>query len=332
MDQIVMTRIDIRRLDAPEAKARMDELTDILLDCVAGGAGVSFMANMTRDEARAFWEKIAAGVASGARVLLVAEQVGRLVGTVQVLPSGIPNQPHRADLSKMLVHRKARNKGVGAALLKAAEAEALKNGWWLLVLDTAVDSAGDRLYARGGWNRVGIIPNYALWPDGRLCPTRYYYKDLRASEPITIMPETPDQPDVARMQDEADALSAALYPADSNHRLPLSALVRPDIHFLVARKGKAAVGCGALKSFTDGSGEIKSMWVDVEARGSGVAAQILAQLEAEARRQGLRHLKLETGVYSAPAIALYRKNGFLPCEAFPPYKPDPFSVFMQKIL
>jgi GNAT superfamily N-acetyltransferase len=332
MDQTVMTGINVRRLDAAEAKARVDELADILLDCVAGGASVSFMANMKQGEARAYWEKVAAGVAGGVRVVLVAEEAGRLAGTVQIVPSGIPNQPHRADLSKMLVHRCARNTGIGTALLKAAEEEALKAGWWLLVLDTVVDSAGDRLYARGGWNRVGIIPNYALWPDGRLCPTRYYFKDLRTAEPIAIAPETPDQPDVARMQDEANALSAALYPAESNHRLPLSALVGPDIHFLVARKGKAAVGCGALKSFTDGSGEIKSMWVDVETRGAGVAAAILARLEAEARRQKLRHLKLETGVYSAPAIALYRKGGFLPCEAFSPYKPDPFSVFMEKRL
>lgn len=327
-----MIEINIRRLDAPEAEARANELAELLLDCVAGGASVSFMADMTRDEARAFWKKVAAAVASDARVLLVAEEAGRLVGTVQIVPSGIPNQPHRADLLKMLVHRGARNKGIGAALLKAAEAESLKAGWWLLVLDTVADSAGDRLYARAGWNRVGIIPNYAHWPDGRLCPTRYYYKDLRTSEPITIAQETPDQPEVARMQDEANTLSAALYPAESNHRLPLAELVRPDIHFLVARKGKLAIGCGALKSFTGGSGEIKSMWVDAEIRGSGVAAAMLMQLEAEARRQGLRYLKLETGVYSAPAISLYRKGGFRPCEAFPPYKPDPFSVFMQKIL
>jgi GNAT superfamily N-acetyltransferase len=171
----------------PPKLRRADELADILLDCVAGGASVSFMADMRREEALAFWEKVTTGVATGERILLVAEEGGRLFGTVQVVPSGIPNQPHRADLSKMLVHRDARGKGIGAGLLKAAEAEALNAGWWLLVLDTVVDGAGDRLYARGGWSPVGVIPNYALWPDGSLCSTRYYYKDLRPVSHVTGM-------------------------------------------------------------------------------------------------------------------------------------------------
>ncbi|MGL5363674.1 MAG: GNAT family N-acetyltransferase [Bosea sp. (in: a-proteobacteria)] len=169
----------IRRLNATEATARSNQLADILLDCVAGGASVSFMAEMTRAEALAFWAKVASGVASGERILLVAEVGGRLLGTVQVVPSGIPNQPHRSDLSKMLVHRDGRGKGLGLSLLAAAEQASLEAGWWLMVLDTVVDSAGDRLYARGGWQAVGIIPNFALWPDGQLCPTKYYFKDLR---------------------------------------------------------------------------------------------------------------------------------------------------------
>lgn len=174
-----MAGIAIRRLDAGEAKARSGELADILLDCVAGGASVSFMADMSRDEALAFWEKVARGVENGERLLFVAESEAQFIGTVQVIASGIPNQPHRADLAKMLVRGPARGKGVGAALLAAAESASLEAGWWLMVLDTVVDSEGDRLYRRGGWTPVGIIPNYALWPDGRLCGTRYYYKDLR---------------------------------------------------------------------------------------------------------------------------------------------------------
>jgi GNAT superfamily N-acetyltransferase len=170
---------NIRRLDAVEAMARVGELADILLDCVAGGASVSFMADMSRGEALAFWEKVASDVGSGERILIVAEEAGRLIGTVQVVAAGAPNQPHRSDLAKMLVHRDGRNRGIGAALLGAAEAASLKAGWWLMVLDTVDDSAGHRLYTRGGWSRVGAIPDYALWPDGRLCATVYFYKDVR---------------------------------------------------------------------------------------------------------------------------------------------------------
>jgi GNAT superfamily N-acetyltransferase len=169
----------IRTLDAREARARAGDLAEILLDCVAGGASVSFMAGMTRGEALAFWERVAEGVEAGSRILLVAEEAGRLLGTVQVVPAGVPNQPHRADLSKMLVHRAGRRRGLGAALLAEAERVSLARGWWLMVLDTIVDSDGDRLYARGGWIAAGDIPNYALMPDGRLAPTRYFYKDLR---------------------------------------------------------------------------------------------------------------------------------------------------------
>lgn len=171
----------IRSLRPSEVKSRIGELADILLDCVKGGASVSFMADMTREDALSFWEKITAGVSDGSRILLVAEENGHLIGTVQVVASGIPNQPHRSDLSKMLVHREGRGKGVGAALLKEAERQSQEHGWWLMVLDTVTDSDGDRLYRRGGWLPVGTIPNYALWPDGRLCPTTYYYKDLRTA-------------------------------------------------------------------------------------------------------------------------------------------------------
>ncbi|KAA2236042.1 GNAT family N-acetyltransferase [Salinarimonas soli] len=174
-----MTQPPIRALTAGEARARAGELADILLDCVAGGASVSFMAGLTRDEALAFWSRVADGVERGERILLAAEEAGRLVGTVQVVASGIPNQPHRSDLSKMLVHRDGRGRGLGAALLREAEARSRAAGWWLMVLDTVVGSEGDRLYTRGGWTPVGIIPNFALYPDGSLCGTRYFYKDLR---------------------------------------------------------------------------------------------------------------------------------------------------------
>jgi GNAT superfamily N-acetyltransferase len=156
-------------------------LSDVLIDCVEGGASVSFMLPMTRDKAETYWRSLAGGLERGERALLVAEDAAGIVGTVQVIYSLPENQPHRGDVAKMLVHRRGRRQGVGAALLAAAERSALAAGKTLLVLDTVTDSDGYRLYARHGWQRVGEIPNYALWPDGRLCPTTVFYKALTST-------------------------------------------------------------------------------------------------------------------------------------------------------
>ena len=161
------------------AEREIEGLSDVLIDCVEGGASVSFMLPMSRAKADAFWRSTAASVARGERVVLGAEDAaGTIVGTAQVILAQPENQPHRGDLAKMLVHRRARRRGVGAALLVAAERSALSAGKTLLVLDTASDDA-ERLYARQGWQRCGEIPNYALWPDGRPCATTFFYKFLR---------------------------------------------------------------------------------------------------------------------------------------------------------
>lgn len=173
----------IRPLDGAEARARAGELARILIDCVEGGASVSFMAPLSPERALSFWETVAQGVACSERLLLVAEAAdGRLLGTVQLVLATPENQPHRADLAKLLVARAARRQGIGAALLRAAEAAALAAGRWLLVLDTVTGSPADRLYTRAGWIRVGEIPNYALWPQGGLCPTTIFYRDLAAED------------------------------------------------------------------------------------------------------------------------------------------------------
>jgi GNAT superfamily N-acetyltransferase len=133
---------------------------------------------MTRAKAETFWRGMAGSVARGERVVLAAEdEAGAIVGTAQVILAQPENQPHRGDLAKMLVHRRARRRGIGAALLVAAERSALGAGKTLLVLDTASDDA-ERLYARNGWQRCGLIPHYALWPDGRPCATTVYFKFL----------------------------------------------------------------------------------------------------------------------------------------------------------
>jgi GNAT superfamily N-acetyltransferase len=152
----------------------------VLIDCVEGGASVSFMLPMTRAKAESFWRAVAADVVKGKRLVLAAEdESDSIVGTVQIVLEQPENQPHRADVAKMLVHRRARRRGVGAALLAAAEQRSLAAGKTLLVLDTVTGTDAARLYARHGWHRCGEIPNYALWPDGRPCPTTIYFKSLR---------------------------------------------------------------------------------------------------------------------------------------------------------
>ncbi len=170
--------VRIRRLQTIGDR-EIQGLSDVLIDCVEGGASVSFMLPMSRAKAETFWRGAAAGVARGERVVISAEdETGSIVGTVQVILAQPENQPHRGDLAKMLVHRRARRRGVGAALLVAAERSALDAGKTLLVLDTASDDA-ERLYARQGWQRCGQIPNYALLPDGTPCATTYFFKSLR---------------------------------------------------------------------------------------------------------------------------------------------------------
>ena len=159
---------------------QLQALADVLLDCVQGGASVSFMLPLARAKALAFWRDVAAGVARGERALMVSQDAaGSITGTVQLILGQPDNQPHRADLAKMLVHRRARRQGLGDALMQAAENVARNCGKTLLVLDTASADA-ERLYARNGWTRLGAIPGYALLPQGGLCDTTYFYKVLTA--------------------------------------------------------------------------------------------------------------------------------------------------------
>jgi GNAT superfamily N-acetyltransferase len=172
--------IQIRSLQAI-GERELEDLSNVLIDCVEGGASVSFMLPMTRAKADGFWCGVAASVERGERIVLVAEdEAETIVGTVMVILQQPENQPHRGDIAKMLVHRQARRKGVGAALLSAAEHSALKAGKTMLVLDTASDDA-KRLYARQGWQYCGVIPDYALLPDGPPCATTFFYKFLRES-------------------------------------------------------------------------------------------------------------------------------------------------------
>jgi GNAT superfamily N-acetyltransferase len=177
----VIAEAEIIPLDAPVADRALDQLASVLVDCVEGGASVSFMSPFSHAEALGFFRKVAGSVASGDTVLLAAKLDGRIVGTVQLGLDTPPNQPHRADIKKLLVHRSARGHGIGAALMARAEAEAGRRGRWLLVLDTVPGENGYRLYTRAGWTQTGIIPDYAMFPDGRLCDTAVFWKRLEPS-------------------------------------------------------------------------------------------------------------------------------------------------------
>jgi GNAT superfamily N-acetyltransferase len=170
-------RFTVRKLVHPTG-TEIEGLAEVLIDCVEGGASVSFMQPLSFARALEFWRSVAADVASGARALLVAEDQGGLIGTVQIALRQPENQPHRADIAKMLVHRRARRMGVGAALMRAAEETARAAGKTLLVLDTATGGDAERLYARLGWTFVGVVPDYALWPKGGFCSTSFYYRRL----------------------------------------------------------------------------------------------------------------------------------------------------------
>jgi GNAT superfamily N-acetyltransferase len=169
---------EIIALAAPVADAALDQLAIVLVDCVEGGASVSFMSPFSHREALTFFRKVAGSVAADDTVLLVAKLNDRIVGTVQLGLDTPPNQPHRADIKKMLVHRSARGRGIGAALMASVEEEARRRGRWLLVLDTVPGENGHRLYLRAGWTQTGLVPDYALFPDGRLCDTAIMWKRL----------------------------------------------------------------------------------------------------------------------------------------------------------
>jgi GNAT superfamily N-acetyltransferase len=178
-----MDNVSVRRITAAEARERADELAaalaDVLIDCVEGGASVSFMLPLPREKALAFWRGVLDGAARGERVLLVAETSGgRVVGTVQLITALPDNQPHRADVAKMLVHRDARRRGVAAQLMAAVDQAARDERRTVLVLDTVTGGDAERLYQRAGWHSAGSVPNYALMPDGAYCATTFFYREL----------------------------------------------------------------------------------------------------------------------------------------------------------
>jgi GNAT superfamily N-acetyltransferase len=171
-------QIEIRRLAVGEVRAQLDGLAAVLADCVAGGASVSYLAPFSHEQARAAFAGFAVEVERGRRLLLAAFVRDRIVGTVQVILATPPNQPHRGEIAKLLVHRSARRRGIAQRLMEHAEIEARAEGKTLLVLDTVTGDNAEPLYERLGWTRVGVIPGYALYPDGRPCDTTVFWKAI----------------------------------------------------------------------------------------------------------------------------------------------------------
>ena len=175
----------IRLLTAGEAMAALPALAEILSDCVEGGASVGFLSPYRPQDALAYWKGVADAVGNSETVLIVAETDGAILGTVQIGIATMPNQPHRADLKKLLVHRRARGQGLSRLLMDAAESAAVAHGRHVLVLDTATESPAEAIYEKLGWQRVGVIPQYALMPDGSYCGSTFFYKALKPRDALS---------------------------------------------------------------------------------------------------------------------------------------------------
>jgi GNAT superfamily N-acetyltransferase len=173
-----VSTIRITTPDAGQARALIPALAGILIDCVEGGSSVSFMLPIARATAEAFYEGVVEKIASGSTVLFVAFVDDEPAGTVQLSPEQKPNQPHRADVHKLLVYSRHRNRGVAQALMEAVEETAKARSRWLLCLDTATGSPAERLYEKLGWQRMGVMPRHAMWPQGGFCDTTFFWKDL----------------------------------------------------------------------------------------------------------------------------------------------------------
>ena len=170
--------VEIRQINADEGRRYVSSLAAVLLDCVAGGASVSFMASLSQTEAESFFSMVLQEVGRGNRVLLAAFLDSELVGTIHVVTAMPPNQPHRAELAKLLVLRSARGQGIARRLMEKAEEVSRHAGKSLLVLDTVTGGVAEQLYISMGWNKAGVIPNYALFPDGAFCDTTVFWKQL----------------------------------------------------------------------------------------------------------------------------------------------------------
>jgi GNAT superfamily N-acetyltransferase len=174
-----VAQVPITRVPAEGFAAAVPQLAEVLVDAVEGGASVGFVLPFAAGEAQRWWATVELGVSEGRTLLWVARDEAGIVGTIQLkLERGYPNGRHRAEVSKLLVHRRGRGRGLGRALLGVAERAAADHGCTLVVLDTQTGSPAERLYRSAGWTELGVMPEHAADPWGELRPTTYFYKLL----------------------------------------------------------------------------------------------------------------------------------------------------------
>ena len=272
-------------------------LSEVLMDCVEGGASVSFMLPFTRAKAENYWRGLSGDVLTGKRILLAAEDsAGTFLGTVSVVLDLPENQPHRGDVSKMLVHRRARRTGVGAKLLEAAEQSAAQSGRSLLVLDTASDDA-ERLYERAGWQRCGRIPYYALMPDGAPCATTVYFKLLHEFRSYAAA-------DLSQCLGLFDANCSEFFAP--NERVDYAAFLHnePEQYTVCVVAGRVE---GAFGLFTRERGGASLNWIllSPHVQGTGVGSQMMQRAMEEARRKDCRVIDIAASHKSAPFFARF---------------------------
>jgi phosphinothricin acetyltransferase len=331
----------IRRLTGIEAEAALPELAAILVDAVASGASVNFLAGCDEVQASSFWRGQIPGVADGSRILLVAETGAGIVGTVVITLAHQQNSPFRAEVGKMLVHSSLRGRGIGRQLLAAAEQAALEVGRTLLMLDTEEGSAGERLYRACGWTVLGTVPDFCLACDGSLAASVYFYKHLAPARalaphreaassrpgPAAVRPARPDDlPAILAIYNEAVETTTAVWNWSkvdlANRRAWFEARRGQGYPVLVAED--EAGGAIAYASFGDWrpfDGYLHtvehSIYVAPGARRRGIGAALLGALVEEARRLD-KHVMLggiEAG--NEASLALHRRLGFVETARMP---------------
>lgn len=323
----------IRRSPAV-SDAEIEGLADVLLDCVEGGASVSFMHPLTRERAVAFWRGVALGVAAGQRALLVAEDALGICGCVQLVFDLPENQPHRADLSKMLVHRRSRRQGLAAALMRSAEDTARECGRTLLVLDAVTDGDAARLYTRLGWVRVGDIPDFALFPQGGLCSTTVFYRHLGQGAPAPVSAARPAISFRLLAPAEFEAIRPLWEQLNQHHAsypTPFAAEIaaRSFAARLGALRDKSAderlrveiaanspdsppIAYGVTSLSSSGVGEVDSLFVAPEYRRLGIASTLLQNALDWLRAHGAVSPRVVVFQANDEAVAFYRRFGFHP--------------------
>jgi phosphinothricin acetyltransferase len=357
----------IRRLTGTEAEVALPALAAILIDAVASGASVNFLAGCDEAQATSFWRGQLPGIADGSRILLVAETGATIVGTVVITLAHQQNSPFRAEVGKMLVHSFERGRGIGRQLLAAAEQTALDAGRTLLMLDTEAGSAGERLYRACGWTVLGTVPDFCLANDGSLVASVYFYKHLAPAKaqldpakPLAPRPEAArsvlgraavrparpgDLPTILAIYNEAVETTTAIWnwtKVDlANRRAWFDARAGQGYPVLVAEGDEGRVlayaSFGDWRPFDGYLHTVEhSVYVAADARGRGLGAVLLASLVEEARRLG-KHVILggiEAG--NTASLALHRKLGFVETARMPGVgrKFDRWLdlVFMQKML